>query len=1270
MDGFDLAEEVQCWASDDIQGVQDELDSTTSPATISSRLNDLILSLASSSERVTDLNVLSEAKTLIKGVDHLTQAQHLQLLDGLCSAFLSELDSTAKDLHPSEHEGYRAHLPALEIYAFLVSVLVAATEKSASKKSRSDQPVVSARGRGKKATASAGKKSDWTWQTSIPDVLALWARVLRLKTERLWSSTSQRDTFIGCITRPAHQLAESELYMKSSEIRMGYYRVISLAVKSHGQAFATQTQVIQSLQYFEHLSDPMADLLAVLAKEFDHTQVAEEVLRQIAAKQFNAQDTKGPRSFSRFLTRLAELSPRIVLKQISTLQKHLDSESYPMRNAILDVLGTLIKELSNSEDGDPEQQKKQLEAFFDLLFERFLDLNSYVRSKVAGVFLRILDLPTKFPKTRLELTRMATKMLEDKSSAVRKNCISLLIKLILTHPYGRMHGGELAVADWQARYDAITKELEPFDAPTNEAQLAMQDGEEAAGEAANHANGVPDGSIALEADADTSMTSQSSPTSARDTRTAETPAKRPRRSDGMDIAAMTQDSALAQLDQDQLNKLRLTKRYYADALAFIHHLSRATPVLVQLIASTVKSEVLESMEFFRIASDYKLEDATLGIKRMLHLIWAKDNSTMEDGQEVKGVRSKLVECYKTLFFDALPDLIPKDNVSRIARNLIQLTFAATLADLTSLEQLLAVMTAEKPLHDDIINKLWQVYSTPREIPRAQRRGSIIILGMLAAPRPEIVSERIDLILTIGLGKHGKSDLVLAKYSCIALKRLGGSQKKVKGSLADKSIRLPMDGPIFERLREALETPADSQEWFSMAEQALNTIYALGEQPDTLCSSVIRHMTVQVFGLHNQPDVSNELAQSTEHVRLTGDAFSLARLIFVAGHCGIKHLIHLELVEREFKRRKAEADKASAKSKTANEELDQVAGNVEDDIGDIVAHAREKELLYAPDALLSIFAPMCVQICSQPTVYDHEPLQIAAALSMSKFMCVSLQFCEKHLMLLFKIFETTTNPIVRSNIVIALGDIAVCFSALMDQNSDNLYGGLTDADLTVKKNTLMVLTHLILNGMIKVKGQLGGMAKCLEDEEPRISDLAKLFFSELATKDNAIYNNLPDIISNLSTGKQGISEESFKVTMRFIFTFIDKEKQAEAIVEKLCQRYKLLTEARQWRDVAFCLSLLPYKSERSVRKLVECLPLYRDVLHEPEVFARFTEIAAKAKLNKAAKNESDLTEFEAALADANTRGQEDQAVVQKADKKRKAAPRRRRVVQATPPSSPD
>lgn len=90
---------------------------------------------------------------------------------------------------------------------------------------------------------------------------------------------------------------------------------------------------------------------------------------------------------------------------------------------------------------------------------------------------------------------------------------------------------------------------------------------------------------------------------------------------------------------------------------------------------------------------------------------------------------------------------------------------------------------------------------------------------------------------------------------------------------------------------------------------------------------------------------------------------------------------------------------------------------------------------------------------------------------------------------------------------------------------------------------MVLTHLILNGMIKVKGQLGEMAKCLSDNDKRIKDLAHLFFEELATKDKAIYNNLPDIISHLSSGANPVDEDTFQVSMKFIFKFVDKVKLA-------------------------------------------------------------------------------------------------------------------------------
>jgi condensin complex subunit 1 len=120
----------------------------------------------------------------------------------------------------------------------------------------------------------------------------------------------------------------------------------------------------------------------------------------------------------------------------------------------------------------------------------------------------------------------------------------------------------------------------------------------------------------------------------------------------------------------------------------------------------------------------------------------------------------------------------------------------------------------------------------------------------------------------------------------------------------------------------------------------------------------------------------------------------------------------------------------------------------------------------------------------------------AVLTLCKLMCVSSEFCERNLQLLLTVLERSNYDDIRSNVVIALGDVAVCFNSLIDENIGYLYNRLHDNCLSVRTNTMMVLSHLILNGMIKVKGQIAEMAKCIEDEQPRLSDLAKVFIRNL------------------------------------------------------------------------------------------------------------------------------------------------------------------------------
>lgn len=48
--------------------------------------------------------------------------------------------------------------------------------------------------------------------------------------------------------------------------------------------------------------------------------------RDLSNKEFNNNDTRGPKSVAAFIIKLSELAPRLVIKQMTLLIKQLDSE--------------------------------------------------------------------------------------------------------------------------------------------------------------------------------------------------------------------------------------------------------------------------------------------------------------------------------------------------------------------------------------------------------------------------------------------------------------------------------------------------------------------------------------------------------------------------------------------------------------------------------------------------------------------------------------------------------------------------------------------------------------------------------------------------------------------------------------------------------------------------------------------------------------------------------------------------------------------------------
>ena len=737
--------------------------------------------------------------------------------------------------------------------------------------------------------------------------------------------------------------------------------------------------------------------------------------------------------------------------------------------------------------------------------------------------MKLCDLEQKFPKRRQAVAELAVRSLEDKSSNVRRNAIKLVGKLVSTHPFSVMHGGQLSYKEWNDRLHAVEVELDALKPPADSPGLGQ-----------NQDRGDTGIDSALLDDATT----------------LESPSKgKPPRTEAQNAAALRkaqEDAATSEL----LARLQLTRKYYVEAIRFIEVLHAGTPVVCQLLSSKNKSEVIEAMDFFVIVDAYKIETARNGIRRMLRLIWTKGNS-----DEGKGVQAHLIDCYTGLFFSAPDSFSTNDAANYVSRNMISLTFGASPAELTSLEQLLNTMVKADHVSEIVITKLWQVYGVQKqEISKNQRRGAIIVLGMLATADPEIVVKEIGTLLRIGLGPLGRSDLALAKYTCLALRRMNSTKRLSKEN--PSAAKLPNDHAVLANLAAVVEIESDSKEWFGVAEQAIGAIYTLSKHPDTLCSEILRRKTKHVFRSRVTPSESKLMQENGEQRGLQTPppeepsstqkaSFALSQLLFAVGHIAIKQIVHLELCELDFKRRKAENEKTKAANaslvktaETDQDELDLIGGTTEDDFTEAITHIRERELLYGENSLLSNFGPMVTEICSNNIAYQDEDLQAAATLCMAKLMCVSSEYCEKNLPLLITILERSQDAVTRSNVVIALGDMAVCFNHLIDENTDFLYRRLNDNDASVKRTCLMTLTFLILAGQVKVKGQLGEMAKCIEDSDKRIADLSRMFFTELATKDNAIYNHFIDMFSLLSAEK-GLEEDSLKRIIKFLSSFIEK-----------------------------------------------------------------------------------------------------------------------------------
>ena len=459
---------------------------------------------------------------------------------------------------------------------------------------------------------------------------------------------------------------------------------------------------------------------------------------------------------------------------------------------------------------------------------------------------------------------------------------------------------------------------------------------------------------------------------------------------------------------------------------------------------------------------------------------------------------------------------------------------------------------------------------------------------------------------------------------------------------------------------------DTNSWFCAAEQAINAILAISPAPEKVSMEILLGHQAGIFGSSEEP-------RSAAHSR------RLSRFFFVVGHIALKLLIYTEVLSSAVRR--STAAKSAKKQESASsgkndtgataESSEGRGGEVEDDAIEAelgiaaqaeaeterqVAEISENEIVGR--GMISLFTPMLLRVvANEEGIYSSLVLMQSATLALCKCMCISKSFCEKHLPLLFSVLAKAPNDDqdLRANIVIALGDLAFRFPNEVEPYTPRMYACLRDKSTRVRRHTLMVLTHLILNDMVKVKGNVCEIALCLQDQEPRIRDMARLLFHELSKRTNSpIYNLLPDIVSQLS--QLNLKQEVFREIMLFLLSFITKDRQNEMLVEKLIQRFPKCTSINQKADLAYCIAQLKV-NDKCIKCLNDTFKLYKDALFDEDVLKNFMTVVSKAKKNSKLDTKDTIEELENKLNEHAAAGMENVKASNKALRAKKRAAKR-------------
>uniref|UniRef100_F6VSZ2 Condensin complex subunit 1 n=1 Tax=Ciona intestinalis TaxID=7719 RepID=F6VSZ2_CIOIN len=1156
------------------------------------------------------------------------------------------------------------YLNALKMNIYLLTQMID-SYLSLSRKEDRENSTTTKNKKSSKAKSSTALGIDW--ESECQRSVHILMSVFDLDIHRLWNAQLVEDELTSLVCNLCFKILEDPTMVKSKLVKSSVLNLLGCIIKKHNQSLSASLKVVQMLQHFDHSATPMAEAVHMWASTYKCRSIVSEVLRELShiPERDFIRDSSSTKTICSFIVELSYYLPDAVLLNISLLLPRMDEESYMMRNSVLGAVGEIIIQCL-SKEGLDEKSKQARDQFLDILYDHAnLDVNAFVRSRALHVWLNLVSENSLPVKRCPDLVELCVRLLLDKSNLVRKVSVQLLEALLRKNPFR----DNLTISPLQCSLKQEQEKLEELQSiqaywfkPKHESKFVGKIEKRsnkikltkqniiflAFSHVFNHyvLNKFPPSVFCANASEIIFITHKILTFllgEINDEKNEENKSKENEEilEEGMqedDVEKNDENGSGSEEEQTENEKQDLLKtqepnleiekkkeiiEYLSNAINFVERFNDAVPVLCQLLNSRTQSDVVEAINFFTAAWEFQLGCALEGITGMLEQIWNEDQK----------IRDAVVSAYRKLYFKTDSNITSKVKTVNVADNMIKLVAGSSNAKLPAIECLIGEIQKSGDWPSAVAQICWDRLTNPLASfaivtglsEMKQRKVSIQLLGMLANKDANVIKSKIKTLVSVGLKERtlptseNVFDFELPFHTCVALSKLAA--KKTEAGKYMRQFRYPDDHQLITTLTSLVVSGFNKKSvmWVKFALEAVGVIFQLSDNPVVVSTSMLNEIKGVVHARLSSDEPSGEIPVNELLMRFYSiiGQFALKLLVFIEGdvQSEIKQNRKLQEENEEADKNAQKKNKSSGKDDSHLEDDMGVGGATADDADqEFIKNVLETEIV-EPDTPLGSLSEWLVRCCTvvvEPSDHSAVRVQQTASLALAKFMLVSSKFCERHLRLLFTMLEQSPHEGIRANLTIAAGDLSVRFPNLLEPWTSHIYARLNDKSVMVKVYATKVLTNLILNDMIKVKGHVSEMARCIVDENEKISAIAKRFFQELAKKGNSMYNVMPDIISRLSDPDIGIKDEvDFKKIMRFLLEYIQKDKQTESLIEKLCHRLEATRDKQQRRDLAFCLSILNY-TEKGVKKLYDNFSLYANVLRDEQVYFLFNNILTKCK----------------------------------------------------------